>query len=110
MGLKARLPTFVVNFLTNRSFKTKIGSTLSETKVQKEWESPQGGILSVNKIVECVNPELPSSFVENDFLSCYSSNNMCITERPSNVTHGLLKMDLGYREWKQNVCTSVNYA
>lgn len=78
MGLKARLPTFVVNFLTNRNFKTKIGSILSETKVQKKCESPQGGILSVNKIVECVNPELPSSFVVDGFLS---SNNMCITER-----------------------------
>ena len=46
IGLKGRLPLFLQNFLTNREFNVKIGSTLSELH-QQEQGVPQGSILSV---------------------------------------------------------------
>ena len=46
IGLKGRLPIFVQNFLSNREFKVRVGSTLSEAHNQEQGV-PQGSILSV---------------------------------------------------------------
>ena len=46
IGLKGRLPLFLQNFLTDREFKVKVGSTLSELHNQEQGV-PQGSILSV---------------------------------------------------------------
>ena len=46
IGLKGRLPLFLQNFLTDREFKVKVGSTLSELHKQEQGV-PQGSILSV---------------------------------------------------------------
>ena len=61
-GLKGRLLIFINNFLSNRNFKVRVGSTLSDLKDQ-EMGVPQGSILSVtlfsikiNNIVKCLNP------------------------------------------------------
>ena len=45
-GLKGRLPHFIDNFLSNRNFKVRVGTTLSDLQGQEE-EVPQGSILFV---------------------------------------------------------------
>ena len=87
IGLKGRLPIFVQNFLSNREFKVRVGSTLSEAHNQEQGV-PQGSILSVtlfslkiNNIVKCLNPGVDCSLYVDDFLSCYRSKNMNTIER-----------------------------
>ena len=46
IGLKGRLPIFVQNFLSNREFKVRVDSTLSEAHNQEQGV-PQFSILSV---------------------------------------------------------------
>ena len=87
IGLKGRLPIFVQNFLSNREFKVRVGSTLSEAHNQEQGV-PQGSILSVtlfslkiNNIVKCLNPGVNCSLYVDDFLICYRSKNMNTIER-----------------------------
>lgn len=87
IGLKGRLPLFIQNFLNNREFKVKVGSTLSELHEQEQGV-PQGSILSVtlfslkiNSIVKCINPGVDCSLYVDDFLICYRSKNMHTIER-----------------------------
>ena len=49
-GLQGRLPIFIQNFLEDRSFRTLIGSTYSDSKPQ-EVGVPQGSILSVSLFI-----------------------------------------------------------
>ena len=86
-GLKARLPHFIDNFLSNRNFKVRVGTTLSDLQGQEEGV-PQGSILSVtlfsikiNNIVEALNPGVDCSLYVDDFLICYRSKHMHTIER-----------------------------
>ena len=45
-SLKGRLPHFIANFLSNRNFKVRVGTTLSDLQGQEEGV-PQGSILYV---------------------------------------------------------------
>ena len=79
IGLKGRLPLFLQNFLTDREFKVKVGSTLSELHNQEQGV-PQGSILSVtlfslkiNNIVKTLNPGVDCSLYVDDFLIHYRS-------------------------------------
>ena len=87
IGLKGRLPIFVQNFLSNREFKVRVGSTLSEAHNQEQGV-PQGSILSltlfslkINNIVKCLNPGADCSLYVDNFLICYRSKNMNTIER-----------------------------
>ena len=86
IGLKGRLPTFVQNFLSNREFKVRVGSTLSEAHNQEQGV-PQGILsvtlfsLKINNIVKCLNPGVDCSLYVDDFLICYRSKNMNTIER-----------------------------
>ena len=87
IGLKGRLPLFLQNFLTDREFKVKVGSTLSELHNQEQGV-PQESILSVtlfslkiNNIVKTLNPGVDCSLYVDDFLICYRSKNMHTIER-----------------------------
>ena len=87
IGLKGRLPLFIQNFLNDREFKVKVGSTLSELHKQEQGV-PQGSILSVtlfsikiNDIVKNINPGDDCSLYVDDFLICYRSKNMHTIER-----------------------------
>ena len=80
-GLRGRLPNFISNFLSDRSFNVRIGSTLSDT-FEQEQGVPQGSILSptlfnikINNIVKCVN-DTDSSLYVDDFGIFYKSKNM----------------------------------
>ena len=72
IGLRDRLPNFISNFLSDRSFNVRIGSTLSDT-FEQEQGVPQGSIISptlfnikINNIVKCVN-DTDSSLYVDDF-------------------------------------------
>ena len=85
IGLRGRLPNFISNFLSDRSFNVQIGSTLSDT-FEQEQGVPQGSILSptlfnikINNIVKCVN-DTDSSLYVDDFGIFYKSKNMEIIE------------------------------
>ena len=81
IGLRGRLPNFISNFLSDRSFNVRIGSTLSDT-IEQEQGVPQGSILSpnlfnikINNIVKCVN-DTDSSLYVDDFGIFDKSKNM----------------------------------
>ena len=81
IGLRGRLPNFISNFLSDRSFNIRIGSTLSDT-FEQEQGVPQGSVLSptlfnikINNIVKCVN-DTDSSLYVDDFGIFYKSKNM----------------------------------
>ncbi|MDA3086478.1 reverse transcriptase domain-containing protein, partial [Campylobacter sp. CS_ED1] len=87
VGLLGRLPKFISNFLSDRHFKVKIGSTTSETFEQEEGV-PQGSILSVtlfcikiNNIVKTLNPGIDCSLFVDDFVICFSGKHMRTIER-----------------------------
>ena len=87
LGLKGRLPVFISDFLSDRNFKVRVGSTLSDLHEQEEGV-PQGSILSVtlfgikiNNIVKCLNQDVDCSLYVDDFLICYRSKNMRTIER-----------------------------
>ena len=78
IGLRSRSPNFISNFLSDRSFNLRIGSTLSDTFEQKQGV-PQGSILSptlfnikINNIVKCGN-DTDSSLYVDDFGIYYKS-------------------------------------
>ena len=85
-GLKGRLPIFIDNFLSNRNFKVRVGTTLSGLQGQEEGV-PQGSIISVtlfsikiNNIVKALNPGVDCSLYV-DFLICYRSKHIHTIER-----------------------------
>ena len=68
VGLKPRLPNFIKAFLSDRKFRVRIGSTLSNIQNQVEGV-PQWSILSVilfnikiNSITSCLNPRVDKYF------------------------------------------------
>ena len=81
IGLKGRMPIFINNFLSNRVFKVRLGSLLSEIHSQ-EMGVPQGCILSVtlfilkiNDIVNVIKPGIDKSlFVDHFSISCMSKS------------------------------------
>jgi len=79
MDLRGRLPTFISNFLSNREFRVRVGSTFSDPQPQ-EMGVPQGSILSVTLFIVKINSivqVLPhcstlhySLFVDDFSISC----------------------------------------
>ena len=79
LNLRGNLPKFIENFLKNRSFHVKVGSTLSDPFNQEEGV-PQGSILSpllfeikINSITKTLKPDINGSLYVDDFLICYKS-------------------------------------
>ena len=86
-GLRGHLPNFIINFLKERQFRVKIGSTLSDL-FRQEVGVPQGSILSptlfmlkINDITKCLNQGVDSSLYVDDFLISLKGRNMLTTER-----------------------------
>ena len=81
LGLKGRLPLFIQNFLSDRTFNVRIGNTLSDI-FKQEQGVPKGSILSptlfgikINDIVKCVK-DLDCSLLVDDFGIFIRSKNM----------------------------------
>ena len=86
-GLKGRLPHFIDNFLSNRNFKVRVGTILSDLQGQEEGV-PQGSILSVtlfsikiNNFVKALSLGVDCSLYVDDFLICHRSKHMHTIER-----------------------------
>ena len=74
IDMRGRLPVFIQQFLTNRQFKVRIGSVMSDTHSQ-EMGVPQGSVLSVtlfslkiNSIVQNLLPDVQCSLYVDDFV------------------------------------------
>jgi ribonuclease HI len=78
-GFKGRLPVFITNFMTDRTFNVRVGDVLSDTFTQENGV-PQGSVLSVtlfaiaiNGITDCVkSPVSASLFVDDLAIICRS--------------------------------------
>ena len=71
LGFRGHLPRFIQSFLSESSFRVRVGSTLSELHEQ-EMGVPQGSILwpalfSINKIVKAVLKGTDCSLFVDDF-------------------------------------------
>ena len=78
-GFKGRLPVFISNFMTDRTFNVRVGNVLSDTFTQENGV-PQGSVLSVtlfaiaiNGITDCIrSPVSASLFVDDLAIICRS--------------------------------------
>ena len=87
LGFRGHLPRFIQNFLSERSFRFRVGSTLSELHEQ-EMVVPQGSILSptlfsikINNIVKAVLKGTDCSLFVDDFALCVSGKTLNRVER-----------------------------
>ena len=87
MALKSKFPKFIKAFLSDRKFRVRIGSTLSNIQNQEEGV-PQGSILSVtlfnikiNSITNCLNPGVNKYLFVDDFCITSISKYIHIAER-----------------------------
>ena len=72
-GLRGRLPTFIENFLADRTLQVRVGSCLSDHYDQEQCVH-QGGVLStplfsikINDIVKCLGDLTDCSLYVHDF-------------------------------------------
>ena len=79
-GFRGRLPLFIQNFLADRQFQVRLGTTLSDVHEQ-EMGVPQGSILSpalfsikINNIVKSVQKGSDCSLFVDDFGLCASGS------------------------------------
>ena len=86
-GLRGNLPHFLSSFLSNRTIKVKIGSTLSNPK-QVDEGIPQGSVLScscfliaINNISSGIPPTVKSLLFVDDFTLFYSGHNINSVQR-----------------------------
>ena len=87
LGLRGRLPIFIQNFLQNRKFKVRLGSTFSAS-FRQEQGYPQGSILSIilfivkiNAIRQCLSHLTESSLFVDDFSISCCGKRMTFIER-----------------------------
>ena len=92
MGLRGNLPIFISKFLENRSFKVRLGSSLSDT-YEQEVGVPQGSILSVSlfsikisNIANSVLSDVESSLFVDDLLIYSSGPKLPLVERRLQLT------------------------
>ena len=81
-GLRGNLPIFIRNFLSERTFQTRIDSTYSDCFKLKEGV-PQGSVLSgtlfalaINDIVKTLPQGVNNSLFVDDFAIYYTSSNL----------------------------------
>lgn len=85
-GLRGHLPTFISNFLKNRTFRVRYSGALSEDFPQ-ETGAPQGSILSptlfilkMNSIVKCFSDDVDCSLYVDDLLITCQSPDLTVIE------------------------------
>lgn len=87
MGFRGNLPIFISNFLSNRTFRVQVGTTMSDPQIQQQGV-PQGSILSVtlfmvkiNSVTDVIGRNMMCSLYVDDICICYRGKNMNIIER-----------------------------
>ncbi len=78
IGMRGNLPLFLQSFLRDRTFRVRIGTTLSSIFLQEEGV-PQGSVLSVtlfglaiNGITDSLPPDIHCSLYVDDFSISYA--------------------------------------
>ena len=106
IGFKGNLPTFVSNFLSDRIFKVRIGTTLSDFHKQ-EMGVPQGSILSpllfnikINKIVSSTKQNIDKSLFVDDFAICAKGKNLNSIERQLQLSINAIQKWVGENGFK----------
>ncbi|GFV76546.1 probable RNA-directed DNA polymerase from transposon X-element [Trichonephila clavipes] len=97
-GLRGNLPIFIQNFLNVRTFKVRLGDTLSASFLQAEGV-PQGSILSVtlfichiSPILNVLSPSIQASFYVDDLqISCEGSDMRMIERQLQTAVNNILK-------------------
>ena len=86
-NLGGHMVDFIENFLSNRSFQVRVGSTFSDFHKQ-EMGVPQGSILSVtlfvlkiNQLAGIISEDVLRSLFVDDFQICYRTQSMELLER-----------------------------
>jgi len=86
-GLRGVMLKYITNFLTNRKFKTKIGSNYSRHFQQNEGV-PQGSVLSctlfivaINGVIDVIPPGIKSSLYVDDLVIYGASSRIVALER-----------------------------
>ena len=92
-----RLPNFIKAFLSDRKFRVRIGSTLSNIQNQEEGV-PQESLLSItnfnlkiNSIANCVNPGVDKYLFVDDF--CIISTSKYIRTAERQLQQGINKIN-----------------
>ena len=86
LGLRGRFPTFIENFLADRTMQVRVGSSLSDYYDQEQGV-PQGSVLStlfsikINDIVKCLGNLTDCLLYVDDFCICYRSKSMAKIKR-----------------------------
>ena len=91
-NFRGELPIFIRNFLTQRTFQTKVDNNLSKTFEIKEG-IPQGSVLSgtlfalaINDIVKSLPKGVNNSLYVDDFAIFYTSSNLRHIQRILNLS------------------------
>uniref|UniRef100_A0A1Y1KBA2 Reverse transcriptase domain-containing protein n=1 Tax=Photinus pyralis TaxID=7054 RepID=A0A1Y1KBA2_PHOPY len=81
-GLRGNLPAFIKNFLSHRTFRTRIGDTLSQIHTMENG-IPQGSVMSctlfliaVDDLVSSIQKPLNACLYVDDLIICTSSENL----------------------------------
>ena len=88
IGIRGPMAFFIVNFLRDRRFRTRVGQELSDTHLQDEGV-PQGSVLSftlfslaINNITSNLPRDIQSSPYVDDLVIYLTSNYLPSVERP----------------------------
>ena len=95
-GLRGELPRIIENFLSDRKFRVRVGSTLSE-EYDQEMGVPQGGVLSctlfniaINTVTDVIRGLVSYSLYVDDKRISYASTDPAICRR--RIQHVLDKL------------------
>ena len=98
-GLRGNLPLFIKNFLENRSFQVRVGTTLSGEN-QQELGVPQGSVLSptlfsvaINSVLKALPPSIGKMLYVDD-LTIYS-----VSSRLEGAERQISKALRSLQEW-----------
>ena len=87
VGLRGNLPLFIQQFLKNRTFKVRLGDTLSSLHDQEQGV-PQGSILSpilfnikLNNIIKSIPTNVEKSLYVDDLAIYFRGRTMSVVER-----------------------------
>ena len=94
MDFRGRLPLLIQNLLSERKFRVRVGTSLSDFYDQ-EMGVPQGSILSVilfivkiNSIISCIRNGVGKSLFVDDFGVSYRSKHIHSLRKPKEASGG----------------------
>ena len=117
IGLRGSLPLFIKNLLSNRTFKVRVGTSLSGTHSQMEGV-PQGSVLSVLCFALAVNeviPAIPNNiakilYVDDLTIYCHGSYMPAIARRLQNAINKVMNWadQIGFKFSTKTKCMNFS--